>query len=66
MRVVVAGLVNPIILDTSAVEFYLGSARFDADPFTKFNTNESRFRLEAPTLAVVCQPDGVFVITPGS
>jgi hypothetical protein len=41
------------------VEFYLGSEQFAADPLTKFDTNESRFRLEGPCLLVVRQAGAV-------
>lgn len=62
VKVIVAKAVSdgePIILDTTGVEFYLGNLVFAADPLTKFDTNESRFRLEGPTLLAVRQPGAV-------
>jgi hypothetical protein len=43
----------------SGSEFYLGNLTFAADQLTKFDTNESPFRLEGPTLLVVRQPRAV-------
>ncbi|HSL10142.1 MAG TPA: hypothetical protein VLA82_02360 [Actinomycetota bacterium] len=63
MDVVVGqGITDPVVLGTSAVVLYLGSTRFDSDGLTKFDTNEIRFRLEAPCLLVVRQANGVYVV----
>ena len=63
-RVVVGqGVGDPIVLDTTGVTLYIGNAKFDADVTTKFDTNESRFRLESPVLLVISQPDAIHVVS---
>ncbi|MGZ8576760.1 MAG: hypothetical protein ACXWYI_02185 [Actinomycetota bacterium] len=59
------GMAVPIVLDTSAVQVYIGRAEFAADTVTQFSTNRSRFRLESPVLCVVRQPDGIYVVDIG-
>lgn len=67
MSVVVGvGVSAPIVLDTSAVQCWIGPATFAADTTTEFSTNQSRFRLESSCLAVVRQPDGIYVVAAGS
>jgi hypothetical protein len=67
MAVVVGvGVTDPVVLDTTAVQVYLGPAIFAADTTTEFSTNQSRFRLESPCLCVVRQPDGVYVVAAAS
>jgi hypothetical protein len=63
---VVKNLAAPIVLDPSTVRVYADNPRFDADPYTGFSTNESRFRLEGPALCVVRQPGGIYVVAAGS
>jgi hypothetical protein len=63
MRIAVgAGVTDPIVLDTNAVELFLGTATFASDTTTEFSTNQSRFRLESPVLLVVRRADGTQVV----
>jgi hypothetical protein len=64
--VVCKSVTDPFVMDPSAVEFYLGNLAFASDPISKFDSNESRFRLEGPTLAVARQPDAIYEIVTGS
>lgn len=59
---IVKNLTSPIVLDPTAVRLYLDNVRFDADPFTGFSTNETRFRYEGPAIPVLRQPAGVYVV----
>jgi hypothetical protein len=66
-RVVVgANVIDPIVMDTSGVQVWVGTASFDADLGSRFSTNESRFRLESPVLCVVRQPLAVQVVAAGT
>ena len=60
--VVGVGVTDPIVMDTSAAQVYVGRAEFSADATTEFSTNQSRFRLESPCLCVVRAPQGIYVV----
>jgi hypothetical protein len=63
LRVVVGvNAVEPIVMATGAVQLYIGAAEFSADSITEFDTNQSRFRLESPALAVVRRPEAIYLV----
>lgn len=63
MRVLVGvNAVEPIVMASSAVLLHVGAAGFSADSLTRFDSNESRFRLESPALAVVRRPEAIYVV----
>jgi hypothetical protein len=59
---VVKGLTAPIVFDPNAVRLYLGDVRFDSDPYSRFSTNQTRFRYEGPACCIVRQPLGIYVV----
>ena len=65
MAVVVGvGITDPIVMDTSAAQVYVGRAEFSADATTGLD-QPVRFRL-SPCLCVVRQPQGIYVVGTGS
>lgn len=61
--VTVGGLaVDGLVLDSRYVGLYLDPVTFDADPFTGFATNQTRFRYEGPACVVPRQPGAICVL----
>lgn len=58
-----AGTQKPILIDSARMGMlYLGSMRFEADPFTLFSTNRTNLRMEGNALMHVRDANAAYVI----
>jgi hypothetical protein len=63
LRVLVGvNAVEPIVMASGGVLLHIGAAEFSADTLTRFDSNESRFRLESPALATVRRAEAIYVV----